>query len=455
MDLVDPRHRIQAPAAVTVAFVSSVAGAQVCSPQTDRFTGPAPEQQFGHAVALSRDGRTAMVSAWVDNGTVGAFVREPGGWVRQGPMLFPDGSAGVGQHFGRSLSLSADGDTALIGASGDPGFGGAAYVFTRSDGVWSQGPKLGANGGLFGTSVALSANGQTALIGAVFDEYPGSAYVFTRSGRVWTKQGPKLTPTGSVWASHFGGAVALSADGETALIGAYRDAQYIGAAYAFVRVGEQWVQQGPKIVVPSVPGPAQYFGRAVALSADGNTALVGVPANNVNLGAVHVFVRAGGVWTAQGPKLVPTGNQGLWAQFGRSIAVSDSGDRAIIGAISDNAAYVFVRTAGLWAQRARIKPAGLGNPAYGYGVAMSGDGTSALAGAPHDNMSTGAASFLDLHCVLCYPDCDEDGRLGASDFGCFQARFAAGEPYADCNGDGQRTVVDFGCFQTRFVTGCP
>ena len=55
----------------------------------------------------------------------------------------------------------------------------------------------------------------------------------------------------------------------------------------------------------------------------------------------------------------------------------------------------------------------------------------------------------------CYPDCNTDGGLTVSDFGCFQTKFVAGDPYADCNGDGILTVADFGCFQTQFVAGCP
>ena len=55
----------------------------------------------------------------------------------------------------------------------------------------------------------------------------------------------------------------------------------------------------------------------------------------------------------------------------------------------------------------------------------------------------------------CYPDCNGDGALTVADFGCFQTRFVAGDPYADCNGDGSLTVADFGCFQTGFVAGCP
>ncbi|MCC6660281.1 MAG: hypothetical protein IT437_05290 [Phycisphaerales bacterium] len=64
-----------------------------------------------------------------------------------------------------------------------------------------------------------------------------------------------------------------------------------------------------------------------------------------------------------------------------------------------------------------------------------------------DNFSLGTAT--------CYPDCNGDGALNLSDFGCYQTRFALGEPYADCNGDGVRNLADFGCFQTKFALGCP
>ncbi len=57
--------------------------------------------------------------------------------------------------------------------------------------------------------------------------------------------------------------------------------------------------------------------------------------------------------------------------------------------------------------------------------------------------------------IVCYPDCNASGTLTVADFGCFQTKFVAGDPYADCNGDGVRTVADFGCFQTKFVSGCP
>ncbi|MCC6660012.1 MAG: right-handed parallel beta-helix repeat-containing protein [Phycisphaerales bacterium] len=55
----------------------------------------------------------------------------------------------------------------------------------------------------------------------------------------------------------------------------------------------------------------------------------------------------------------------------------------------------------------------------------------------------------------CYADCNWDCARNLSDFGCFQTKFATGDPYADCNGDGVRNLADFGCFQTKFALGCP
>ena len=58
-------------------------------------------------------------------------------------------------------------------------------------------------------------------------------------------------------------------------------------------------------------------------------------------------------------------------------------------------------------------------------------------------------------CEICVADCNRDGSLNLADFGCFQTKFALGDPYADCNGDGARNLADFGCFQSRFALGCP
>jgi hypothetical protein len=73
----------------------------------------------------------------------------------------------------------------------------------------------------------------------------------------------------------------------------------------------QFSQQGPKLVGTGAVGPGPAQGVSVALSSDGNTAIVGGSGDNGgNGGAVWVFTRSGGVWTQQGSKLVDTGAVG-------------------------------------------------------------------------------------------------------------------------------------------------
>jgi hypothetical protein len=202
--------------------------------------------------------------------------------------------------FGSSVALSADATVALVGAPAD-GFVGSAWVLTRSGDAWAQpGVRLTLGRGTtrytlgFGGSVALSADGATALVGAsgVRSEW-GAARVFTRSTAGWTRRGVKLTPVdeagvGDGRGGRFAISVALSADGDTALIGA------------------PWKQMGRKLTVPLSPGE-EAIGRSVALSADGTTALIGLrsmvdfKASSADAGIV--LVRAGGAWRRQGAPL--------------------------------------------------------------------------------------------------------------------------------------------------------
>lgn len=320
-------------------------------------------------------------------------------FVQQGPKLI--GSGAVQPSFqGSSVALSADGNTALVGGDLDNSKMGAAWVFTRSGGVWTQqGPKLVGTGAVGfpeqGFSVALSADGNTAIVGGPFDNSnTGAAWVFTRSGGIWTQQGPKLVGTGAAGAA-FQGTVALSADGNTALIGGLGDNSNTGAAWVFTRSRGVWTQQGPKLVGTGAVGPAAQ-GISVSLSADGNTALVGGALDNSNAGATWAFTRSGGVWTQQGSKLVGSGAAGAAFQ-GASASLSGDGSTALIGGPSDffstGATWVFTRSGGVWTQQGG-KLVGSGAPTsalQGYSVSLSGDGNTALWGGPADVSGTGAA----------------------------------------------------------------
>ena len=58
-------------------------------------------------------------------------------FTQQGPKLVGSGASGIANQ-GNSVALSADGNTAIVGGPYDTGNAGAAWVFTRSNGVWTQ-----------------------------------------------------------------------------------------------------------------------------------------------------------------------------------------------------------------------------------------------------------------------------------------------------------------------------
>ena len=130
-------------------------------------------------------------------------------------------------------------------------------------------------------SVAISSDGNTAIVGGWGDNSSArAAWVFTRSGGVWSQQGSKLVGTGAVGSSVYQGvSVSVSSDGNTAVVGGYRDSSGAGAVWVFTRSGVVWTQQGNKIVGTGAVGNALQ-GISVSLSSDGNTAVVGGPLDN-------------------------------------------------------------------------------------------------------------------------------------------------------------------------------
>src|SRR5262249_45011927 len=155
------------------------------------------------------------------------------------------------------------------------------------------------------------------------DAYPvGAAWIFVRSGTTWSQVGAKLVGTGGAGDSQQGAAVALSGDGNTAIVGGRGGSQGTGASWIFLRRGGAWIQQ-QKLVGAGAAGPA-FQGSSVALSSDGNTAVIGGPGDNNGMGAIWVFVRSGGVWAQQGAKITGSGEAGAGA-LGTSVSVSGDG----------------------------------------------------------------------------------------------------------------------------------
>jgi hypothetical protein len=368
-------------------------------------TGAVGNALQGRSVSLSSDGNTAIVGGWLDNNMVGAawvYTRTGGTWSQQGSKLVGTGAVGVFSFQGYSVSLSSDGNTAIVGGWGDNSSAGAAWVFTRTGGVWSQqGNKLVGTGAVGhagqGISVSLSSDGNTAIVGGDGDNNGniGAAWVYTRTGGVWSQQGNKLVGTGTVDTAHQGFSVSLSSNGNTAIVGGYGDNNNVGAVWVYTRTGGVWTQQGNKLVGTGAVGNAQQ-GISASLSYDGNTAIVGGHGDNNNAGAVWVYTRTGSVWSQQGSKLVGTGAVGNASQ-GYSVSLSSDGNTAIVGGYGDNgnagAAWVYTRTGGVWSQLgSKLAGTGAVGAAFqGISSSLSSDRNTAIVGGSGDNSNAGAA----------------------------------------------------------------
>jgi hypothetical protein len=390
------------PASLRAAIRKSL-GAGAYSRQTGLAAADgAPNDEFGYSVALSGSGTTALVGAWERHTSTGAayvFRLRGGQWHQTAELTAPHGVAN--DEFGYSVALSATGATAVVGAPRSGG-AGAAYVFGLRGGKWFHTTELtaanAARGDNFGGAVAVSAPGATIVVGAFGANLTpglaagtGAAYVFRLRGRSWA-QTAELTPAHGAPMDVFGGSVSVSAAGTTALVGAAGHNFSEGAAYVFRLRGHSWSQTAEL----TAPHPAQgdNFGVSVSLSARGSTALAGAPDRTSQAGAAYVFRLRGRTWS-ETAQLTAAGGAPR-DEFGYSVALSANGTTALGGAPYHNeavgAAYVFRLRGRTWSQTAELTARDGASPdQLGGSVGLSASGSTALAGAIGRNSYAGAA----------------------------------------------------------------
>ena len=339
------------------------------------------------SMVLSGDGSTVLIGlpqAESGTGSVTVYVHTAEGWQQQATLT---GAGEVGAaHFGGWVRLSADGNTALVAGLYNNGARGAVWIFTRSAGTWTQQAELtgeGVENEHFGAGASLAGDGETALINGAADK---RAYVFQREGETWTEQVALEPEQGS-------GDVAISGDGDTAVIAnssykAPKQRKASGLVWVYTRSAGMWVQQAE---LTSGETGSTDFGESVALSEDGSTVLAGGPYGKGLAGKVWAFGRVGETWVKQAT--IPSPRKK--AKFGISLALSANGDTGLIGTeavifppdererarekITPQYAYVYVREGETWTQHEAInghirKEA----ERFGTSVRLSAEGTTAL-----------------------------------------------------------------------------
>ncbi len=319
---------------------------------------------------VSLSGNTLAIGAGYDgadqySGAVYIYVKEGNQWNLQ--SILQPSDAQQNAHFGYSVSL--DGDTLLV-SSLDSGYSylesytGAAYIFVRNNGVWTQQTKLGSGNGGYGYSISLS--GDTAVVGQPYsNNQKGCVYVYSRNGSSWSQQA-ELTPSSGIY-GRVGKKVALSGN-TLAVNGCYifersgnswsqqvriSEINYSNIAmsgdilvglvedvfYLYERNGNDWIQQSALIDTNDEP---EYLG-SCDISISGDALLIGAPYNDdaaTNAGSVYLFANSGNGWslvekfTASDTTTNPTGGP---LSFG--VHVSLLGETAAIA--SNAGTYVY------------------------------------------------------------------------------------------------------------------
>lgn len=384
----------------------------------------ATNDRFGVSIAISGD--TMVVGAeWedtapnTDNGAAYVFVRNSGVWSIQQKLIADN--AASSDNFGHSVAIA--GNTIVVGALYQDGTAfnaGAAYVFIRSNGIWSQQGYLQANDAAandqFGISVSISVD--SIVVGAYQPSGNGAAYVFVRSNGVWSQQ-QKLTAGNAGTSDLFGKSVAI--EGDTLVVGAPQEdgdasstattpndsATDAGAAYVFTRSSTTWTQQAylKATGATTSASPGDHFGDTVSIS--GNNIAVGATGRSSGAGAAYVFVGSGASWSQQA--FLQASNAQAGDAFGYSIAISE--DRLVVGADTEDgdassttaspnegatdsgAVYVFLRDGtNAWTQQLYVKASDAAAGDY-FGSSVGIDVDTLVVGARAKSTTGGAYVF--------------------------------------------------------------
>ncbi|ELZ31397.1 putative cell wall-anchored protein [Halogeometricum pallidum JCM 14848] len=380
---------------------------------------------FGYSVSVSGDGNTALVGARQDDdagpSSGSAYVYD---LTRDPPAetKLTASDAAMFDFFGYSVSMSDDGTTALVGAYLDDDAGlqsGTVYVYDLTQDPPAE-TKLtasdGAAGDIFGHSVSVSSDGNTALVGARQDDdagpSSGSAYVYDLTQDPPTET--KLTASDAAAGDFFGDPVSVSGDGSTALVGASHDGDAgsgSGAAYVYDLTQNP---PGEAKLTASDATNGENFGRSVSISDDGTTALVGAhwgAAEGSRLGSAYVYD------LTQGPPAETklTASDAVANDFfGHSVSMSGDGRTALIGASRDDdagsssgSAYVYDLIQDPPAETKLTASDGAANDFFGHSVSISGDGSTALVGAYSDDDAgpdSGSAYVFELKLSEVFPE---------------------------------------------------
>jgi len=373
---------------------------------TGQTTGA--DDHFGSAIAISGDGSTLAVSAprdddaGGDDGALYIFKKNSlGQWYQHQKNTEVTGLDYLGHY--SAIAMSRDGSTIVAGSyltnPGGISDAGAAYIYKLVGGSYVYQQEITANDKAeydhFGRSVAISSDGTTIIVGSNQDddgaETQGSAYIFDWNGSTWS-QTQKIVQSDTLANSDFGFSVSMSDDGTvTAVSAANHDnpggtaVTNGGAVYIFTKSGGTWSQTQKMYASDYTTQGNQFLGYNISMAGDGSMVVAGALYNDTTAndsGAAYVFVKSGGVWPVTETQIFKTSDAATSDTGGWSVSTSQNGDRIIYGAPYDDdnqsnsgSIYIFDRSNGTWTQTKKYANHAASSANYfGKATAVSSDG---------------------------------------------------------------------------------
>jgi hypothetical protein len=288
----------------------------------------AADDYFGDAVALSANGREALVGSYGASSQAGAaylYAFSGGTWPSTPKATFTDPQATADDHFGWSVALSPDGTTAFVAADhatvGGRTDSGAVYVYKSKNGVWPHTPTEAIDdppalaNDYFGVKIAVSPDGSWLAVGAPgttagSQDDVGAAYLYEISGGT-----PPKTPTATFadpvqkpnGYQLFGYGLAISNSGSgagTSVVGAFdatvSGVNTAGAAYVYSESHGRWSTTPLATLGDPAPAANDFFGKTVAINGAGTLIMSGAQDKTENAqadaGAVFSYTLSKGVW---------------------------------------------------------------------------------------------------------------------------------------------------------------
>ena len=285
----------------------------------------AGEGGFGNSVAISDDGTIVAIGVTrsSDAGLVKVYKYSSGSWSQLGSDI---NGIDAGDYFGYVTSLSNDGTILAVGATdmgNDNNGPGAASVYQYSSGAWSQ---LGStiNGvntnDWFGRSVSLSGNGQIVAIGSDrHDSSKGEARIYEYASGSWSQLGSDIDGNSG---DRLGRAVSLSDDGSIIALGN----NFGGTTKVFQFASGSWSQLGSNMTSSNT-----VFGTAATISDDGAIATFSGPGDSSDYpGSFVTYKYSSNTWTS----IASVTSAGVQNQFGWTSDTSNDGSIVAVGSYS-------------------------------------------------------------------------------------------------------------------------